>query len=200
MKKRHISHILLLCMLCTNTIYGQYAFSYNDITRKNKIDTTSISPQERTHSPVTAGWMSAVLPGLGQGYNHKYWKIPIVYAGLGATGFCVYYFNKQFTELRTEYRHRLNNETDGLLPKYADMSVSNIQLQKETQQKNMEISIIVLVVWYAVNIVDAVVDAHLFTFDVSDDLSLRIQPGITPLQPDLKQPFAMPNISLTLNF
>ncbi|MBO4581708.1 MAG: hypothetical protein J5701_05405 [Bacteroidales bacterium] len=200
MKKRHISHILLLCILCTATSYGQYAFSYNDIVRKNKIDTANITPKEKKHSPVTAGWMSAVLPGLGQGYNHKYWKIPIVYAGFGATGFCIYYFNKQFTELRTEYRHRLNDETDQFLPKYADMSVSNIQLLKETQQKNMEISIIVLVVWYAVNIVDAVVDAHLFTFDVSDNLSLHVRPDISPVRPNFKQSLTLPNLSLTLNF
>lgn len=193
--------VFSLCTICMATTYSQYMYDYFDVARKNKVDTTLLSSpkKEKIHSPVTAGWMSAVLPGLGQGYNHKYWKIPIVYAGFGATGFCVYYFNKNYTKLRTEYRHRLNGETDRLLDEYADLGIDNIRLMKETQQKNMEISIIVMVLWYAVNIVDAVVDAHLFTFDISDDLSLRIQPDLQ-YNPQQFEKKLQPNLSLTLNF
>lgn len=193
--------VFSLCILCMVTTYSQYMYNYYDMTRKSKIDTNTLAyaDKEKTHSPVTAGWMSAVLPGLGQGYNHKYWKIPIVYAGFGATGFCVYYFNKNYTKLRTEYRHRLNGETDQLLEEYADLGIDNIRMMKETQQKNMEISIIVMVLWYAVNIVDAVVDAHLFTFDISDNLSLHVQPDLQYHPQQLKNKL-QPNLSLTLNF
>jgi hypothetical protein len=139
---------------------------------------TNIGKKIREHSPKKAGWMSAALPGLGQGYNKKYWKIPIVYAGFTGTSIGIYYFYSQYKIYRDEYRNRLNEKTDLLNPDFATFGNDNINAIKQTYQRNMEIFIIVTVVWYFFNILDAVVDAHLTSFDVSDDLSLHVIPSI----------------------
>ena len=149
--------------------------------------------KERKHSPKLAGGLSAALPGLGQAYNKKYWKIPIVYAGFAATGYCVYHFHKEYASYRDEYRNRLNGDTGLLNLKWEGRNTDNINASKIQNQRYMQISIMVLAVWYFVNILDAVVDAHLMSYDISDNLALH-------LTPDLKtnHPLAAQTIGLTL--
>ena len=122
-------------------------------------------------APAKAAFYSAVLPGLGQAYNGKYWKIPLVYAGLG-TG--VYFYisnNKQYHRYRDAYKSRLAGQTDdefqGLL---SDESL--IEAQKHFQ-RNKELSLLLTTLVYILNILDANVDAHLQQFNVSEDLSFR---------------------------
>ena len=147
-------------------------------------DTISPSPtdtslvKEKKHSPKLAGLLSAAVPGLGQAYNKKYWKIPIDYAGFAATGFCVYHFHKLYASYRDEYRNRLNENYELLNPDWQHLNTENINTWKQYHQRNMQLSIIVLSIWYFVNILDAVVDAHLMTYDISDNLSMRILPDI----------------------
>jgi len=143
-------------------------------------DTVAPLKTEKIHSPKKAAWMSAVLPGLGQGYNKKYWKIPIVYVGFAGTSVGIWYFHKEFKYYRDEYRNRLNEKTDLLRLELKGMSNENVNANKQLNQRNMEIFILVTGVWYLLNIVDAVVDAHLFSFDVSDDLTMSIFPLFQP--------------------
>ena len=127
-------------------------------------------------APSKAAFYSAVLPGLGQAYNRKYWKIPIIYAGI-ATG--IYFYtqqNDEYNRFRDAYKRRLAGFTDDEF--YGDPDtgplISNDRLidAQRRAQKNKDISIIVSVAFYLVNIIDANVDAHLRQYNVNDDLSL----------------------------
>lgn len=149
--------------------------------------------------PKLAATFSAVLPGLGQGYNRKYWKIPIVYAGLAGSSFLIYHFHKKFVTYRDEYVFRLEGNTQKYNPNLMQWSDESLKALAMQNQRYMEISIIVLVVWYALNIVDAVVDAHLFSFDVSDNLSMNVCPAIVPINKLTNKAF-QPNLLLTFKF
>lgn len=127
-------------------------------------------------APARAAFYSAVLPGLGQAYNDKYWKIPIVYAALG-TGVYFYFKNDEnYDRYRTAYKSRLAGKTDDEFTSETGSPLVSTQGLIEAQrfyQRNKEISILVIVGMYALNIIDANVDAHLRQFNVSEDLSLK---------------------------
>ncbi|MDR1878828.1 MAG: DUF5683 domain-containing protein [Bacteroidales bacterium] len=176
--------VLILFALCFSVrcSYAQQADSL--VVETTTADSVTADTNEhqiqtiKVHSPKKAAWMSAVLPGLGQGYNKKYWKIPIIYAGFLGTAYGINHYYIEYKFYRDEYRNRLNEKTDLLKPELANQGNENIRATQLTYQRNMEIFIIVTAVWYLVNILDAVVDAHLMSFDISDDLSLHIIPGI----------------------
>jgi len=126
-------------------------------------------------APARAAFYSAVLPGLGQADNGKYWKIPLIYAGIG-TG--VYFYiknNTDYNRFRDAYKRRLAGYTDdefygsGSTPLISNNRL--IDAQKSTQ-RNKNVSIIVSLGFYLLNIIDANVDAHLKQYDISDDLSI----------------------------
>ena len=127
-------------------------------------------------TPSKAAFYSAVLPGLGQAYNKKYWKIPIVYAALG-TGVYFYLDNKkEYDRYRNAYKRRLAGFTDDEF--YGDTTtpqISNdglIRAQK-TLRRNKEISLLVTLGIYALNVIDANVDAHLLQYNIDDNLALK---------------------------
>lgn len=143
-------------------------------------------------SPSKAAFYSAILPGLGQAYNKKYWKIPIVYAAMG-TG--IYFYitnNKNYNRYRRAYKRRLAGFNDD---EFQGIVLDNNALidGQEFYQRNRDLSLLLTVVAYVLNIVDANVDAHLLQFNVSDDLSLR--PHIDQNDIDFNR-----NLGLTLNF
>lgn len=123
--------------------------------------------------------MSAILPGLGQVYNHKYWKVPIVYAGLGTAVYFINYNRQNYLDLKRAYV-RDTNTTDGDVSEYFERGVTLEQIRNGADQYRtwMEYSYLAFFAVYALQIVDATVDAHLFYFDVSDDLSMRFQPTL----------------------
>jgi hypothetical protein len=133
------------------------------------------------HSPHKAAVLSAILPGAGQVYNKKYWKVPIVYAALGVTGFYAYDNLTIYRGLKKEYIARLNGKplpsaqqsTDPLSPETFEINEGIIN----DYRRKKDIFIFATIAVYALQIVDASVDAHLFNFDVSDDLSLQWQPS-----------------------
>ncbi len=133
------------------------------------------------HSPVKATWMSAALPGLGQYYNRKYWKIPIVYAGFGVLGYFIASNKHEYDRYRNAYAEsyilgeNAINSNNELVRNYTSEQLLS---QREYYQSNLELSYIITVAWYLVQVVDAVVDAHLYNFDVSDDLSVGVQPHV----------------------
>jgi hypothetical protein len=133
--------------------------------------------QVKKHNPKTATCLS-IIPGAGQIYNKKYWKLPIVYGGLGATAGLIYYYEKETSLYRKEYVARVNEDTLKFNPQLADMDINNVLLTRNAARKNMEICIAACVIVYALNILDACVDAHLFYYDISDNLALKIAPTI----------------------
>ncbi len=152
-------------------------------------------------SPAKAAFYSAVLPGLGQAYNKKYWKIPIVYGGL-ATG--IYFYtnnNKEYHRYRDAYKSRLASlKTDEF---YFDsqgnplteprVTTEGLERGQKFYRKNKEISLLVTLGIYALNIIDANVDAHLMQYNVDENLSLAPHFKINEID-------ATSNLGLTLNF
>jgi|TARA_R110000823_G_scaffold243818_3_gene368105 hypothetical protein len=154
----------------------------------------SILPKEEYNplAPAKAAFYSAVVPGLGQVYNKKYWKIPIIYAGMAAG---VYFYKQQddeYDRFRDAYKRRLAGYDDDEFQGISDDRLINAQ---KSAQKNKSISIIVTVAFYLLNVVDANVDAHLRQYEVSEDLSL--QPNFDYNQFNAKPQYGM---SLTYRF
>lgn len=145
-------------------------------------------------APSKAAFYSAILPGLGQAYNGSYWKIPIAYGGL-ATGIYFYLENdKQYDRYRDAYKDRLAGRIDEFTVN-GQQRISNDGLRRaqEFYQKNKEISILVTVGVYILNIVDANVEAHLRQFNVDEDLTVRPNMDFDALS-------GKTNYGLTLNF
>ena len=138
---------------------------------------TTDSVLRKKHSPTVAGCLS-IIPGGGQIYNKKYWKLPIVYGVLGISGYFVYDFAHQMVSYKKEFINRRDGNTALLNPKYSIYTDENILALKNTYRRRMEIAVAVTAILYMLNIVDAVVDAHLYYFDISDDLSLHVTPQV----------------------
>ena len=141
------------------------------------VDTISI------HSPKKATLYSTFLPGLGQIYNKKYWKVPVLYGLLGTFTYFVIYNDHQYMIYRQAYRDRIDGFTqqqdEG---EYIDV-LSNDQLKSEMKrwERSRNFNAIGIFLTYIANIIDANVDAHFFDYDISDDLSLRIMPVASPV-------------------
>jgi len=165
-----------------------------------------ISPADSSvlgsHSSAKAALYSAILPGLGQIYNRKYWKLPIVYAGFGALGYSITFNHTNFSK----YKNAYIDFTDKLpeTQSYLDVIGGNLdpadfdpvlhpdtydsqnekwfsdQLKNNMDyfRRNRDLSYIGLVALYLLNIVDATVDAHLFDYDIGNDLSMKIKPQL----------------------
>lgn len=118
--------------------------------------------------------MSAILPGAGQVYNKKYWKVPVIYAALGGLGYWGINNHIQYKYYSNNLAAMYDNDTNtnNTTPYTADQLV----IQKNYYKKYRDIAIMFGALVYAVNIIDANVDAHLKTFDISDDLSMKIKP------------------------
>lgn len=127
-------------------------------------------------APSRAAFYSAVIPGLGQAYNKRYWKIPIIYAGMAAGVYFYKVQNDDYNRFRNAYKRRLagykDDEFYGTGPEPVISNDRLINAQKSAQ-KNKSVSIIVTAAFYLLNIVDANVDAHLRQYEVSEDLSLQ---------------------------
>lgn len=145
-------------------------------------------------APSKAAFYSAILPGLGQAYNGSYWKIPIAYGGIG-TGVYFYLKNdKDYERYRDAYKNRLAGKPDEFtINGVQRISTEGLIRAQELFQKNKEISILVTVGVYILNIVDANVEAHLRQFNVDEDLSVK---------PDLDYDAfsGKTNYGLTLNY
>ncbi len=135
------------------------------------------------HSVKRAALYSAILPGLGQAYNGKYWKIPIVYAAIGTSGYFIYYWYDFYDELRAAYLARTDADPETIDALYAYIPSDEILLQYVEQSKQyLDLMVVVTAGVYALNIIDAIVDAHLYAFDISDDLSMQVSPTYLPVR------------------
>ncbi|MBK9291198.1 MAG: hypothetical protein IPM52_06200 [Bacteroidetes bacterium] len=154
------------------------------------------------HSPHKASVYSAVLPGLGQIYNRKYWKVPIVYAGIGAFTYAGILNRNEYRMAREAFTYVSQGETYPTDNKYIKYPANDIITIRDYYRRNMEVSFLLLGVWYALNIIDATVDAHFFYYDVSEDLVLQIRPGmqLAPTMPASPMAALPAGISVRLKF
>ena len=171
-----------------------------------KVKTTKPAKIQKPHSPVKATIMSACLPGLGQIYNGKWWKVPIVYAGLGGLGYLVYNNYYEYRSYLHAYEFKtgdlpegvtLNQHETELANRYAE---SQLQTYKESYRRDFEFYTLITIAWYGLNIVDACVDGHLYNYDISDDLSFSVDPYRPIAQPIMLPHYTQMGLSFKLNF
>jgi len=214
--------ILLFIMLPGSVIYAQQkedtaivksnngdtSIAVKDSAAKTK-DTTVITKKSRKvsltakddsvinkYNPTGATIRSAIIPGWGQFYNKKYWKIPIVYAALGITAGVFFYNIKTYKLLRQAVIYRLDGipSNDSLIaPDLRALSTSSLQSYRNEFRQNVDYSVLVFFLFWGLNVVDATVDAHLKTFDVSPDIGMKIQPNLNYLS-------GSPGVSLVFFF
>lgn len=158
------------------------------------VDSTNIVEMdqqlEEVHSPKKASMYSAILPGLGQAYNKKYWKIPVIYAGFATFGYFIYWNNNNYQIMKQAYSDFTDDdpETNSYLDldgaQYYDLGTEPddtnfkdaLTKQQSYYRRNRDLLIISTVGFYGLQIIDASVDAHFFDFDISEDLTLNWQP------------------------
>lgn len=154
--------------ILSNSIFSEKSQSAK-IKKQKKIDTTHYSPKK------AAIW-AAGFPGLGQIYMKKYWKLPIVYGVIGAA---LYFVVSNGQNLR-KYNGYISNVYDSIQnPSPIDqLDLSNLETRRNTYRKNLQIASFGTVFAWGLSIVDAVVDAHLHSFDISDKLAIKVKPQI----------------------
>jgi uncharacterized protein DUF5683 len=133
-------------------------------------------------NPKTAMLRSAILPGWGQWYNKKYWKIPIIYGALGTTAYVFFYNLNTYKDLRNAviYRsHRTHADSMKVAANLQFLTDQDLRLNRNVFRQNIDYSVLVFLGFWVLNVVDATVDAHLKAFDVSTDIGMRIKPGLS---------------------
>ena len=187
--------------------FGAACFAQNDTTAPVPVDTLINSlPVDRTSkadsvrrafSPKKATIRSAILPGWGQAYNKKYWKIPIIYGALGVTAGVFFYNVDTYRDLRFAYQAKYkaalpirdpNNPNQAgpfrdsadyskINPIYLPYDANSLRLYRDEFRSNIDYSVLVFILFWGLNVVDATVDAHLKLFDVNPDLSFKLKFG-----------------------
>jgi len=136
---------------------------------------------KKKYNPKVATFRSAVLPGWGQLYNKKYWKIPIIYGALGTTAGIFFYNLKTYKLLRKAVILRsdtIPGNDNQIAPDFINLSTESIRSYRNEYRQNIDYSVLFFLLFWGLNVVDATVDAHLKAFDVSPDVSMKIRPGL----------------------
>ena len=124
--------------------------------------------------------LMALVPGLGQIYNHKYWKLPIVYAGFGVIGYFAVTNTRYYRDFKEAYDCKVTNPdcANPLSQKYDESTLKYI---RDYYRRNMQLSYIIGGAWYLLQMIDANVDAHLSHWNISDNISLEVSPVYRPV-------------------
>jgi hypothetical protein len=176
---------LFLLILGNSAVFSQKKAD-TTLKAKDTVKSNDIDPL----TPAKAAFYSAILPGLGQAYNKKYWKIPIVY---GAIGISMYYYidsNQKYHQYRDAYKRRLEGFYDD---EFDYLDESRLIAGQKFYQRNRDLSALFVVGFYVLNIIEANVDASLMQFNVNENLSVR--PDVYMNDVTLKA-----NLGLTLNY
>lgn len=154
---------------------GNFLHAQQQDARMVEADTIQVDTTYWSHSPRKAAMLSAVLPGTGQIYNRKFWKVPIVYAGLGALAYSAVWNAEGYREYFDKYKYM--SETG--LEEYEGETIRAVEFYKDQHLRLKNLMIILSVGFYALQIVDANVDAHLMDYDIGNDLSFIVDPVVT---------------------
>lgn len=145
----------------------------------NQMKDTVVKKTPFQPNPKKAGLYSAILPGLGQLYNRQYWKVPVIYAGAAVAGYFIADNLKNYHAYRKAYIGRLNNPYPN--DPYPNYTTANLQQLQSDYERFLDLSVLISGVGYALQVMDAIVAAHLKNFDISPDISMRMQPVTLPL-------------------
>jgi len=187
--------LLIYFLLSTVISFAQK----KDITTKSRKDSIPVEVKKEklnkydsamlAHSPRKAAIRSAIFPGWGQIYNKKYWKLPIVYGAMGTSAGVFFYNLGNYKDTRFAYKVRYNmrvNRTDSALfskikTNLQPLSEESLRFYRNQFRRDIDFSALFFLLLWGLNVVDATVDAHLKSFDVSPDLSLQFKPGYSEL-------------------
>ena len=190
---------LVVCMVligCAAYAQKPYSAQYFQETNPSNLPAINNGLFDSTgwDNPKKATVLALVLPGAGQIYNKKYWKIPLVYAIIGTPLFFVLDEARLYNEFKDAYISEQLGETH----KYTDVyNGTQLNALLEGHRQNRDLFTVLTVAAYAMNILDAAVDAHLYNFDVSDDLSASFKPSF---QLDRMSNTMIPSMTLSLKF
>ena len=182
--------LFILSLFCCNSILAQQNIPVKPVKSvkpvKKHFNVFAPIDTSKKYNPGIAIARSAIAPGWGQITNKKYWKLPLVYGALGITAGVFIHNIKQFKEANKAYANSIDNDptNDYLIPEpYFSVKdqPERIKSFRNIVRQNVDYSALFFILFWGLNVVDAAVDAHLKTFDVSDDLSLEIKPGYNPL-------------------
>lgn len=184
------SVLLILMLPLGGHVFGQ------EIAADTVETIVRVQKDRKPHSPKKATIMSAALPGLGQVYNGRWWKVPIIYGGFAGLTYMAVSNHTNMMRYKNAYLLRLDDDPDTVDEFAGVYSDANLRDLKSSHQRSRDLSFILMGVLYVLNIIDANVDGHLKDFDVSEDLSLRIRPMLQQqMLPD-----QLPVAGLTMTF
>lgn len=138
-------------------------------------DTVVIKSYAKRYDPQRALFFAAVLPGLGQIYNHKYWKLPLVYGGFFGVGYVLNIYESGYIKYRAELFYLLENDPKGLSP--SRFNVTQLRTIVDRYRRQRDLWVIFSAGMYLLQIIDAHVDAHLKEFELNPDLKLGLRPS-----------------------
>lgn len=162
---KHFLYILFFALLIGNCSFAQQQDSLLVVQ-----DSIKFNNLQDPLKPSKAAFYSAILPGLGQAYNKDYWKIPIVYAAIGTSVGIYVHNNNEYQRYRDAYKRRLAGFSDDEFQGQLDND--RLLYAQKIFQRNRDLSMLISIGFYILNILEANVSAHLKQFNVSDDLSL----------------------------
>jgi hypothetical protein len=192
-KQYFLFQVIFFCLLVSTEIVAQKILDSTG--RQINIDSVPVGKKSDSvllnHSPRKAAIRSAIIPGWGQAYNKRYWKIPIVYAALGTTAGVFVYNIKTYRDLRFAYQAKYKaslpagqrDSTDyfKIKPEFINLDAEFLRYNRNEFRRNVDYTVLIFILLWGLNVVDATVDAHLKTFDVSPDLSFRFKPGYSDI-------------------
>lgn len=153
---------------------------------------TVVVPEE--HSASKALCLS-LIPGCGQIYNGQAWKVPIIYGAFAGLGYFIHYNYTRMVKYRDEYLYRVNHNDSPDLQEYAAYPTSSIYSLYNSYNRDFQLMIILTAGVYALNLIDAYVYGHLYGFQIDDNISLNVSPGVQPTPVGLQ-----PTLGLSLHF
>jgi Family of unknown function (DUF5683) len=162
----------------------------DSLKRKDSIPAATVDSLIKVeHSPRKAAIRSAIIPGWGQVYNKKYWKVPIIYAALGITAYIFVDNLHTYQDLKFSYAAKYKasippyDSTDyfNIKPQYKPISPESLRAGRDQFRRYVDYTAVVFLIFWGLNVVDAAVDAHLKAFDISPDLTMKIKPAYNPL-------------------
>lgn len=173
--------LFIILLFIVSPAYNQQdttAIVYHEETEDLTPSSDTLPLKNITQRSPTKAALWAIVPGGGQIYNKKWWKLPIVYSLLGASGGLIYYFGSETIKYRNEYFFRQYKAEEYYNPDLTLTTTESILQSRDNFRRYTEIAIGAFAICYLLSVIDAVVDAHLFYFDISDDLSMQLAPQI----------------------
>jgi len=189
---RSILFLLLLIVIqsncwCQDSTLKKTIDKNKKLTDSAVVDSTKILIDSvKHHNPRLATRYSAILPGLGQAYNKQYWKVPIVYGVLAIPVSTFIYNNDLYNKTKFAYTALIKekngdpSDVSKIDPTLKNLSIGSLQSYRNIFRRDRDYSILWFLIAWGVNVVDATVSGHLKEFDVSNNLSMRIEPLIQP--------------------